>query len=687
MKESMAAVSGTTYHHGKSQWFVKGHIPGGTQGSGLLYGSDGKALPKDPQKTDPLSQLKRESESSSYSRAYHLQNLHDRGYETKVVPTNNAPIGSLGNENHRRRQHFIKGVTPGGSMENRMIYGTDELLRQSQERQKVKSKENPIGFMYGTEAATNVGKPKPSRKPNNALLLEAKTFEDQAYKNKQLAFDQDEFLEKHRKEKRKQWEEIQTEKKRDLEMLRSFEPWGRPGGGAPLSNTDKWETRRTKSIRTLQDEESAPFGTMQRGGGGAPKRTESGKPITSMRGDPELRFPVYSQSGDIDPNLRYKKDSGYRRDLDNFMDEVKARKEIERQQSFEKELQHISQDPFGKPGGGAPIRNDKGQLKSSFPTTLSKDIEELRHVESRHPHAYNDIKEKESDSRFRHNESFDPWGKGYGTALRDKNGRVIRPNKPDTNDMDGIGMLLGRPGAGAPNKDQDGNIRTRKAQTLTRTTFGDNFSRDFSPKGGRDSYNPFGKPGAGAPVRDSDGRVKTSIMGKVEHETREYSPNTTRNELIAKQSYLKTLQDMQERAHMQRKAEDAELRKSGEDVASWLRTGVVGQPKFDPVTKEIVAAHKQTSDVTQQKLNIRRQKNELSELYHSDLEALARERQQQRDREKEFDKNTSQKHVNTMNHIWGRPGGGAPLTQGDMVNARKQKVGLAPADELGFRLM
>lgn len=115
----------------------------------------------------------------------------------------------------------------------------------------------------------------------------------------------------------------------------------------------------------------------------------------------------------------------------------------------------------------------------------------------------------------------------------------------------------------------------------------DNFSRDFSPKGSRDSYNPFGKPGAGAPVRDSDGRVKTHILGKVEHETRvcilkaqthgatlpkqdhflscvhsftvpymlpwqnlifncqmflqEYSPNTTRNELLAKQSYLKTL--------------------------------------------------------------------------------------------------------------------------------------------------
>jgi hypothetical protein len=58
-----------------------------------------------------------------------------------------------------------------------MIYGTDELLRQSQEKPKVSSnrKDPGLGFMYGTEAATNVGKPRPSRKPNNALSLEAKT--------------------------------------------------------------------------------------------------------------------------------------------------------------------------------------------------------------------------------------------------------------------------------------------------------------------------------------------------------------------------------------------------------------------------------------------------------------------------------------------------------------------------------
>ena len=39
---------------------------------------------------------------------------------------------------------------------------------------------------------------------------------------------------------------------------------------------------------------------------------------------------------------------------------------------------------------------------------------------------------------------------------------------------------------------------------------------------------------------------------------------------------------------------------SEKDVASWLRSGVVGQPSYDATTKEIIAQKKQTSDVTSQ---------------------------------------------------------------------------------------
>lgn len=63
---------------------------------------------------------------------------------------------------------------PGGSNGNKMIYGTDEMLRQSEEKKKLSQAEKPLGFLYGTEAATQVGKQKPSTRPNNALWLEAR---------------------------------------------------------------------------------------------------------------------------------------------------------------------------------------------------------------------------------------------------------------------------------------------------------------------------------------------------------------------------------------------------------------------------------------------------------------------------------------------------------------------------------
>lgn len=44
MKETRSSAtvkdSNNFHHHGVSQWFVKGHIPKGSQGNSLLYGSD-----------------------------------------------------------------------------------------------------------------------------------------------------------------------------------------------------------------------------------------------------------------------------------------------------------------------------------------------------------------------------------------------------------------------------------------------------------------------------------------------------------------------------------------------------------------------------------------------------------------------------------------------------------------------
>ena len=42
------------------------------------------------------------------------------------------------------------------------------------------------------------------------------------------------------------------------------------------------------------------------------------------------------------------------------------------------------------------------------------------------------------------------------------------------------------------------------------------------------------------------------------------------------------------------------LFQNDKDVASWVRSGVIGQPSYDTSTKEIIASKKNTSDVTSQ---------------------------------------------------------------------------------------
>ena len=67
---------------------------------------------------------------------------------------------------------FVLFQVPGGSASNKMIYGTDELLRQARLKEQ---ENNPSGFLYGTDAATRVGKAIPAPRPNNSIWLEERT--------------------------------------------------------------------------------------------------------------------------------------------------------------------------------------------------------------------------------------------------------------------------------------------------------------------------------------------------------------------------------------------------------------------------------------------------------------------------------------------------------------------------------
>ncbi|XP_073236100.1 uncharacterized protein [Porites lutea] len=658
------------YHHHKTQWFDSGKVTGGAGGSGLVYGSDpsnkSTVFPKEPQRAFPFSM---QDTQRPLSKNYHLQNTHSKGFELAVSSSNDSrPL----NDRFTKKQHFVQGRIPGGSASNRMIYGTDEVLRQAQLKEEAN---RPLGFLYGTDAATKVGRPAPAPRPNNSLWLEERTEKD-ALKNQTLAQTQDEFLARHYEEKARQRQAIQEEKRKDLEALRSYHPWGRPGGGAPLNSgmDEKPDTKRSKNIQSLvQEGNQLPFGGQQVGGG-APNRTESGRVAAGFRADPELRFPKHAAKTDVEPGLRYGgRDKKYRHELDSMIETSRTRKMLQRRKSIEDELQHMNTDQFGKEGAGAPRKTGSGTVKAGFPTTLSKDIEELRHVSRRNPQTF---------SQDRDSFEYNPWGRGYGNPPTfDQQGRIVKPLRArDENDTQaGIGIEVNRPGAGAPNVDEHGNLKVKKAQTLTKSYTGDTVQRDFSPKNKRNVYDPWGRSGAGAPIKDAEGQIQTRTAGKVLHDSSDYSP-AGKMDTQAKQHLLSTLLTQTEESKSRRKAEHEDLLNNETDAASWVRSGIVGQPSYDPTTKEIIAPKKNTSDVTSQVLNIRRPKNEKSYDYHTDLEVQAHWRDLQRKKSAEEQRIKSVEHLKTMDNMWGRPGAGAPLSKEQKDFARKHKLGLVPAD-------
>ncbi|XP_068745397.1 uncharacterized protein [Montipora capricornis] len=655
------------YHHHKTQWFDSGKVTGKAS-SGFLYGSDHPrdkstaVFPKEPQRANPFAM---QDTQRPLSKNYHLRNAHNRGFELGLSTTDDSrPL----NEKFTRKQHFVQGGIPGGSASNKMIYGTDEILRQA----KRKEKPNTSGFLYGTDAATKVGRHDPAPRPNNPLWLEERT-ECDALRNQKLAQAQDEFLAKHHEEKARQQQVLREEKRKDLAELRSYDPWGRPGGGAPLAGVDeKHETKRTRNVSTLVQEGNYQLFGGRQGGGGAPNRTESGRIVAGFRSDPELRFPKHADKVDVEPVLRYGgRNERYRQELDSMIEGSRARKIFEREKSIEDEIHHIEaySGQFGKEGAGAPRKTGSGTVKAGFPTTLSKDIEELRKVNQRIPQGY---------SQDRDSTEYNPWGRGFGNPPAfNIHGRMEKPAVQQRN-ADETGIFTSRPGAGAPNVDEHGNLKLRKGQTLTKGSNGQTV-RDFSPVDKRNVYDPWGRSGAGAPIKDPEGQIQTRTAGKVVHDSSDFSPQG-KMDVQAKHQLLSTLINQSEESKQRRKAEHDDLLKTDKDVASWVRSGIIGQPSYDAGTKEIVASKKNTSDVTSQALNIRRPKNEKSHQYHVDLETQAHWRDLQRKKSAEEQRIKSVEHLKTMDRMWGRPGAGAPLSQEQKDFARKQKLGLVPAD-------
>lgn len=477
------------------------------------------------------------------------------------------------------------------------------------------------------------------------------------------------------KTKEKSRAEDKREKDRIRSMLEGYNPWGRPGGGAP-ANEDHRKNKFTEEDLQLDKnprvDASGDF-PFYKTGGGAALKTKSGRVKAG-----------FSEAQDI----RFKEETA--KDIEN---------------KFRYEPENLSKS-----------QKNLGRIPETDEITTNTGISIVEEMLKKYPYATaNENKKTGMLTRSKkpplegESEVYDPWGKGFGAPNRDDNGNVRRykfsdPRKGGINAMSsrrdaaasvaddaaaesaaavdpgevadwvGATIPLGRGGGGAPRNTKSGNVHSRFPQTLILTKQGDREQRMESA--GLSSslpnelmredsnYNPWGRPGAGAPRRDGQGQLI--------HRKMRVPAGDSRLRLETKKSFLKEQEKLIDEQRGNRRRENQDMKAGYDDLASKINSGFVGRPKRDEFGQITAQQHLGVSDVTAQSTSYTRPtaNPHQSKSYLTDLEKQATERRVIRDQEHQRANNDYRSHIQTFDQMWGRPGHGAPLrgNQGSVPN-------------------
>ncbi|XP_062615473.1 uncharacterized protein LOC134277185 isoform X12 [Saccostrea cucullata] len=510
-------------------------------------------------------------------------------------------------------------------------------------------------------------------------------------------------------ERKRQYDEIQEQKRQDMEMLKNYNPWGRPGGGAPMptenekmldirpyvqdrpgydpsgprDRTRLEQMKRDPAANTSPKNNSPPAaprnGQNEQGGmapapptgitgsivdrlgtpgGGAPLRTDSGNHVkTHMNSAKILRFQDRSRP-EVENVLRYEKDpqakQEYAMDLNIQQKQEMLHNQEEKLHNLKQELDHCATFPFGKPGGGAPNLSKSGnhlRLKRKIYNTL--DTIELMNVQAR-----------DSFQERRQFDEFDPWGKGTGNPLRNSDGYLMNIRKSFRRKKNGYSDSYERGG----NPRTDSYRRTPETNRSATNPFEeyDNLGRIGKPKKPNMElhpiYHPFGRSGGGAPVKDYSGKISTVLHG---HSDRHYLHNNLsdyerRQNAIKAKIYYAELGQQMENQQYKKKMEMEEKRKPIGELAVLIDDKVVGKPRRNKVTGLLENHHLGNSDVSLQKMGSQPRNISEQRQYHNFLDNMTEERYRRNALGKMKDYQEGQRHYDTMDGLWGRPGGGAP---------------------------
>nr|CAB3262690.1 uncharacterized protein LOC100181873 [Phallusia mammillata] len=462
------------------------------------------------------------------------------------------------------------------------------------------------GFLHGSPTIGKFTETDRKEQRNNIRLLEKTSAEFRKLQRQQL--ERQQFTEEHRQVKDAQEKQKKQEKQDDLKLLKNYNPFGKPGFGAPRGS-DKPNLIMTKSLQAKD------------GVGIVREETKRDLP-RQLPPDKRPRIQRYED----DRMRRYRVDKKtahkYKTELDALIDVKKQQAKLLDGIDKKREEQMVDYDPFGKPGAGAPNIDDSGNImmfrKHRFASP--EKVPEKAKANDDNPWLKLGQPTKREKLRF-------PRAGDHG---------IYEFVDPEIENEGFSRKHVG--GGGEPLVDKSGEIRTKRAGLLT-TIHGarrtENITKVATPENVRETgkLSPWGRPGAGAPLKDSEGEIVKNTKGRIQYESLGYSKREEENMGLAKKLYRDDLQKGIEQQRQIRDEEKGYMRLPPGDVPSWFSKGKVGRPKRDPVTGIIVPQKRIMSDVTAQKFNIDRPRD--AEKYYQDLQRMAGERYKKRMEEKQ----------------------------------------------------
>eukprot|EP01137_Pigoraptor_chileana_P023907 Opistho-2@90999 len=427
-------------------------------------------------------------------------------------------------------------------------------------------------------------------------------------------------------------EQRQSEKQQELDLLRKYDPWGKPGAGAPVRPLDG-RRRPHASSAPASDSFHGSFG---RPGGGAPNRSSSGKVMAQYIIDPEVmggtsEEPARVPQKHIDPT----KASEYRSELDRH---VNMRQSLEKVDPRE-ELAFADTIRTTEPKARIPHATDAHERRRNAD---EKYLENLERQIQEHKQQEVDFKLSQAEP-----EEF-LWGKS--AISRDENGRVMRHRRPERTKEELEKDIL---------KGLGNNVRSEHREVE------EDFPTKFLEKRphrrrqpSHDDTLPWGRPGAGAPLYDESGNIitnprRTTESGEGTHGTSQRARKEMMQRLEHDIAYKR------EQQHQEKNRDLGEERKMIKDGMLKLGAGA-GYAKKTASGTLFPYQGRPTTDVINNQRSI---PPEQQGVYHKELDSLVEQRKSRRQQDRKDTYAQELEHVTTVDEgrNWGRPGAGAPI--------------------------